>query len=616
MLIVTNLSGQTEALTDYKSLERKRRVNGERSLSFFVPKTPRNEHAFDLVQEESVVEYDGHEYRIKQIEERLIGNTPVKQVHAEHVFFDIIDVYQYGTISGTKSINETLSFTLNGTGYTFSVIDSFNSVQFENFGDDTALALFQKILERYQAEFDIVGTDVRIYKQIGSQTDFQFRYKHNIKTFAKTVKTDNLSTYIKGYGKQNDDGTYQAVAEYTSPMADIYGIRHAKPIKDERFTDSASLLDYIKTQIQDTPEISITIEFTDLAKAGYPYSSPNLGDTVYLIYEPLNVDMTTRILEIIDYPESNQSPKVTLANFNEDFADVMFRHTKSQIEKIYDENTGKVRFNVLDEAVRIATEAINNSRTELQYPPSGGIRAVDPNDPNRFVAFTSAGIGVTTDGGATFPQAITADGINTQLLIAGQIKTNHIQIVGEDNLFFWDGTKLIAIDPVDANKYVQLNSAGLYVKKGHVTVEREDGYPIIIGGQLNHEFNLGTPDPPWTDAGVQIYNTYWRTQSSSNYVTCQAYFFKHSARYLQFDFAAFTEPGGTVYVRVVDSLTNPTTLAYYETTLTESEIGGGTNFVIDLGVPTGNLKVVFLQLKSQFSNTYVYLRTTRQFLKG
>ncbi|MDR9792669.1 hypothetical protein Q8A72_06730 [Aeribacillus pallidus] len=39
MLIVTNLSGASEALTDYKSLERKRRVNGERSLSFsFVQK--------------------------------------------------------------------------------------------------------------------------------------------------------------------------------------------------------------------------------------------------------------------------------------------------------------------------------------------------------------------------------------------------------------------------------------------------------------------------------------------------------------------------------------------------------------------------------------------------
>jgi phage minor structural protein len=613
MLIVTNLSGQTEALTDYKSLERKRRVNGERSLSFLVPKTPRNEHAFDLIQDESIIEYDGDKYRIKQIEERLVGNTPVKQVHAEHVFFDIIDVYQYGTISGTKSINETLSFALNGTGYTFTVVDSFNSVEFENFGDDTALALFQKILERYQAEFDIVGTDVRIYNQIGSQTDFQFRYKHNIKTFAKTVKTDNLSTYIKGYGKQNDDGTYQAVAEYTSPMADIYGIRHAPPVKDERFTDSTSLLDYIKTKIQDTPEISITIEFADLAKAGYPLSSPSLGDTVYLIYEPLNVDMTTRILEIIDYPESNQSPKVTLANFKEDFADVMFRHTKSQLEKIYDENTGKVRFNVLDEAVRIATEAINNSRTELQYPPNGGIRAVDPNDPNRYVAFTSAGIGVTTDGGATFPQAITADGINTQLLIAGQIKTNHIQIVGEDNLFFWDGTKLIAIDPVDANKYVQLNSAGLYVKKGHITIERDDGFQVVTNGKLNLGLDVQGAEPPYKSDLVNIEGP-WMTTYSTDKKDCQFYTFEHKARYLKFYIAQLAEPGNscTCYI---ESTGTRDVLGMRVSTNTDPTAGEYI-MVIDLGVPTGSQKSVYFTMKSQYSDKKAYARILRTWLEG
>jgi phage minor structural protein len=603
--------GQTEALTEYKPPERKRRVNGERSLSFLLPKTPRNEHAFDLVQEESTIEYDGDKYRIKQIEERLIGNTPVKQVHAEHVFFDIIDVYQYGTISGTKTINEALSFALNGTGYTFSVIDPFNSVEFENFGDDTALALFQKILERYQAEFDIVGTDVRIYKQIGSQTDFQFRYKHNIKTFAKTVKTDNLSTYIKGYGKQNDDGTYQAEAEYTSPMADIYGIRHAPPVKDERFTDSNALLDYIKTKIQDTPEISITIEFADLSKAGYPYPAPNLGDTVYLIYEPLNVDITTRILEIVDYPESKQSPKVTLANFKEDFADVMFRHTKSQIEKIYDENTGKVRFNVLDEAVRIATEAINNSRTELQYPPSGGIRAVDPNDPNRYVAFTSAGIGVTTDGGQTYPQAITPDGINTELLIAGQIKTNNIQIVGEDNLFYWDGTKLIAIDPVDANKYVQLNSAGLYVNKGHVTVERDDGYSIIVGGKLKGSFEIGSSDPYFL-IDSSISGRYFQTNSTTGGI-CQVYTWERQARYVVFEVVHYSQTGASVDI-FLEQTGSGVILASASTTKTSvSDIGDAKKLIIDLGTPDGTVYAVYLKMKTTDTNCAAYGRVIRKY---
>jgi len=132
MIVVTDLQGQSEFLTDYKELSRKQRVNGERSLSFLLLKTERNAHAFDLVQEESIIEYDGHKYRIKQLEERTIGSTPIKQVQADHVFFDIIDVYQYGTISGTKTISEALSFALNGTGLIFAVVDAFDPVPLEN----------------------------------------------------------------------------------------------------------------------------------------------------------------------------------------------------------------------------------------------------------------------------------------------------------------------------------------------------------------------------------------------------------------------------------------------------------------------------------------------------
>jgi len=445
MLVVTDLQGQSEFLTDYKELSRKQRVNGERSLSFLLLKTERNAHAFDLVQEESVVEYDGHKYRIKQLEERTIGNTPVKQVRADHVFFDIIDVYQYNTISGTKTISEALSFALNGTGWTFVVVGSFSTVQFENFGDDNAAALFQKILESYGAEFDIIGNEVRIYNQIGANSDFQFRYRHNIKTLEKIVKTDNLSTYIKGYGKRNDDGTYVATAEYTSPMAAIFGIRHAKPVYDERFTNNESLLEYIKSKLQDTPEISITIDFVDLAKAGYPLPRPRLGDTVYLIYEPLNIDITTRILEITDYPESNRSPEVTLANFKESFADVSMRYTKSQIEKIYNEQTGRIRYTVLDEAVKQATEALQSAQTELKF--DNGIIAIDKNDSNNIVLFNSAGIGISDDGGQTFKTAMTGRGIVADVITSGALNTNNV-VVG--------------------NNKIRMDNNGIYVYKNNI----------------------------------------------------------------------------------------------------------------------------------------------------
>jgi hypothetical protein len=116
-----------------------------------------------------------------------------------------VDVFQYDVLSpGTRSITELLTFALTGTGWTFAVIDPFGSViidEDEDFGNDNALTLFQKTLELFQAEFDISGTTVRIRTKIGSTPDFQFRFKHNVKTLSRTVNTNDLSTYIKGYGK-------------------------------------------------------------------------------------------------------------------------------------------------------------------------------------------------------------------------------------------------------------------------------------------------------------------------------------------------------------------------------------------------------------------------------
>ncbi|WP_176541449.1 phage tail protein [Bacillus sp. AFS076308] len=108
-MIVTSLGGQSEFLTDYQITERKRVVNGEYSLPFILFKTTRNSHSFDLVQEESIVEYDGQKYRIKKLREYTKGKTPVKEATTQHIIFDIIDDYQYDTISGTTNIMQALN---------------------------------------------------------------------------------------------------------------------------------------------------------------------------------------------------------------------------------------------------------------------------------------------------------------------------------------------------------------------------------------------------------------------------------------------------------------------------------------------------------------------------
>lgn len=422
MLIVTDIYGNTEGVTGYKSLKRYRNTAGERTLSFLLFPTEQNAHSFDLVQEESLIEFKGELFRIKQLKEKPRGKTKVKEVVAIRKMFDLINSHQYEIHNGSMTFETALQFVLGGTGYTWTVMGTFYAQDFENFGDDNRIALFQEILNRYGSEFDLEDKHFTFKQKIGIATDFQFRYSYNIKTIDRSVNTNNLSTYIKGYGKG-------VTVEYISPNAEKFinpdspdGYYHAKPVRDERYTTTEGLLERLKREIQDEPELSITIDFADMRRQGFPYDVPNEGDEVFTIYEPLELDVEARIMEIDEeFIEGQEYPirtHVTLANFKKNFIKeiISFKQTQKQVGKIMD-GSAKLPYSVLDDAVLRATEALQSAQTELEF--ENGIIARSKDNPNHLVIVTSAGIGVSQDGGATFNYAMTGEGIVADLITVG-----------------------------------------------------------------------------------------------------------------------------------------------------------------------------------------------------
>lgn len=521
-LIVTSLNGTTEMIAQHKNLEIRKKLNGENSLFFSLSNTKENEHAFQLVEHESVIECDGQRYRVKELEETNRKDIAIKRVLADHIVFDAIDNFIYGTLSGTKTLSEALAFVLSGSGVTFSVIDAFDAKPLDNVGRDNSVSLLQKILNIYGAEMSANNNHIDIYKQVGADKHFQFRYMHNTKTLNKYTNTNNLSTYIKGFGKQNDDGTFVVEGEYISPNESVFGRRHAKPIYDDRFTNQTELVNYLGEVLNDEPEISYTIEFSELKKAGFAYEDIEIGDKVYIIHEPLNVDINARIVEYIEKPENPMESKVVISNIRENMTSILadFGQTQKRLNDILTENN-KIKYSVLDEAVKRATEALNNSMTQLEYPVNDGIIARDPNNANNMVVFKSNGIGISTDGGATFKEAITSQGFVLSAGAIGQLEANNIKIgvgtqyetgydpttkadssvettvnenkttwdkasninsdgtfnttkltgvinvatnkINSSSNFYWDANGLIAVDPNNANNVVKLTSGGLGV---------------------------------------------------------------------------------------------------------------------------------------------------------
>ncbi|MBG9548494.1 phage tail protein [Cytobacillus firmus] len=340
MLVVTDLAGNSEVLTDINGVEVNEEVNGDFSISFTSFFTERNAHSYPLAQEESTIELEGHEYRIKKMDE--IRNR--KTVHARHIFFDLIDNQIYTINGGTKTVDEFFTIALEGTSWTFENVDVIGSKLIPNFGEDNTLSLIRLICQVFECEVKIdPNRHLKIYKEIGEDNDEQFRYKNNIKTLKKSVDTSKLATVIKGYGGDGLEVTY------TSPNVSIYGERHAEPVRDERFTLAESLLERCKQELIDVPEVSIELEVTQL---GF---NAGLGDKVWTIYEPMNIEFQQRILARKWFPFTNRRPVVTLSNKKKTFSDLL---TETRIEINENKKQTRSKFEQTNERINMEVEAI------------------------------------------------------------------------------------------------------------------------------------------------------------------------------------------------------------------------------------------------------------------
>src|SRR5690625_3699083 len=105
-----------------------------------------------------------------------------------------------------------------------------------------------------------------------------------------------------------------------------------------------------------------------------------------------------------------------------------------QINKITEvkARSKKITYSILNNAVLQETKAQQNAQTELNFTEQG-ILAIDKNNPNLVTILNSAGVGVSTDGGATFGQAITGYGINASYIVTGVLDAGQVVVRGGDS---------------------------------------------------------------------------------------------------------------------------------------------------------------------------------------
>lgn len=322
-------------------------VNGAFTVSFTSLDLDNPGHS--LIEEESLISVDGYDFRVKQMKE--VKNR--KEVVAISTFYDLVGHRQEDIYGGTRTFNEFANFVFGGTGWTFTS-DVSGHVLIPNFGTDNVIKLVQGPCQAFECEFKIMPNNhVHFSKQIGPDNDAQYRYGHNVKALSKAVDTTNLRTKIKGYGADN------LVVTYVSPNAEIFGVIEADPVHDDRFTIGENLVEYIKKGLIDYPEVSLELDTVEL-------TNKELGERVWLIYEPLNIEFQTRILAKKSVMRNGKlvTASVVLGNTMPKTLGDILASQKVEI----DENKKQVmsRFEQVNDRITAEVEAVGSSIAGLE----------------------------------------------------------------------------------------------------------------------------------------------------------------------------------------------------------------------------------------------------------
>lgn len=263
---------------------------------------------------------------------------------------------------------------------------------------------------------------------------------------------------------------------------------------DDYSDDEKYYLDAVTTLAASAkPKASYTLSVADVSGLdGYEDYTFALGDSTYIedgdffgyssTGAPLRATVVlTEMVRVLDDPSKNTIKIQTYVNLFQDLFRKMAATTQqiSYAKSGYDKAAALVDGNAEDKS-SFLKDAWNDPRLILQNIgqqtvtwDAQGITTTSAAEPSKKVRIVNRGVLVSKDGGQTWATGISADGVNTEMLTAGIINTDTINIMNADEPSFrWDKFGLTAFDftadatgavtSFDTKKGVRFDRFGLY----------------------------------------------------------------------------------------------------------------------------------------------------------
>lgn len=281
------------------TIQRKSALNSEKSLTGTLYD---GDDVLNKIDKGWSLEFDNEPYIVTYFERNDNDNSV--SFDAIHKFFwDMAKNVLYSETSGSHTIKWYLDQIFANTGYSYALNFNPNAIAKDNWGMKNKLSLFNDVITSIEGEFEINGTLVSIFKNIGTDLSTIVRYGFNLSDMTIENDASGFVTYGEGFGayadQENMTGDRLHVT-YTSPLASVYGKLQAEPIDDQRYTIESNLLDAVKSQVDGSFSISVNLSLYDLSVAGYPYKMANVGDWLTAVDENLDFKQRIRIISIDD----------------------------------------------------------------------------------------------------------------------------------------------------------------------------------------------------------------------------------------------------------------------------------------------------------------------------
>ena len=394
--------------------------------------------------------------------------------------------------------------------------------------------IVKTIPENYEFEYAIKGKT----RQVAFTNPMTFEITENDEGLTKSfrlIPTEEYSKQYIGLKQQIED----LIEEKTQIEKDFYS-KYSRFIQEGTWEST----DYIDNELyymdalqvsnaSAQPKVSYTINVIEVSELqGLENYDFNVGDRTYIedtdffgweYFEENGVDASTPVKEIVvvtevewhlDEPEINV---ITVQNYKTQFED-LFQRISATVQSVeYNQASYMRAASILDSNGHInpslligslnavAGQSFNLASNGVLKVTDEGLIVRNLTEPGNLIIIKSRGIEKSNNGGLTWENLISPEGVNTEQLTAGSVNTNNITILdGNNPSFRWDSngisaygfsentvaTRALTAAATD-NKKIDLNTYVRYDKYGIYGVQNGEDYVATSLADIKEKASFG-----------------------------------------------------------------------------------------------------------------------------